>query len=196
MFLAAAWFQSDHLEAWLVGWKNEVGGCFALRIRLYVLRKGLGGPYIPILFWMGLEPKTSYSIGRGGRILRVGKNIDRKVFRGHPNKRNFHHEHILAWKIKMESNKREVLEDAFSFWIRLLFLGSMLIFRGGVEIIFVAPVVNIFLVRLVLSWSIFTWMYYGPWKLTWNLKIIQLKRNIIFQTSMFGFQPFIFQGVL
>ena len=26
-----------------------------------------------------------------------------------------------------------------------------------------------------------------PWKLTWNLKITQLKRNIIFQTSIFGF---------
>ena len=28
-----------------------------------------------------------------------------------------------------------------------------------------------------------------------NLKITQLKRKIIFQTSMFGFQPFIFEGV-
>ena len=39
----------------------------------------------------------------------------------------------------------------FLFELRLLFLGSMLIFRGVVKIILVAPVVNIFLVRLVLS---------------------------------------------
>ena len=28
---------------------------------------------------------------------------------------------------------------------------------------------------------------YPSWKLTWNLKITQLKRKIIFQTSIFGF---------
>ena len=34
-----------------------------------------------------------------------------------------------------------------------------------------------------------------PWKLTWNLKITLMTRNIIFLTSIFGFQPLIFQGV-
>ena len=32
-------------------------------------------------------------------------------------------------------------------------------------------------------------------KLPWNLKITQLKRKIIFQTSTFGFQLLVFQGV-
>ena len=34
-----------------------------------------------------------------------------------------------------------------------------------------------------------------PWKLAWNLKITQLKRKIIFQTSILGFKMLIFQGV-
>ena len=34
---------------------------------------------------------------------------------------------------------------------------------------------------------------YTPRKLTWNLKINQLKRKVIFQTSMFGFNMLIFQ---
>ena len=34
-----------------------------------------------------------------------------------------------------------------------------------------------------------------PQKLTWNLKIIKLKRKIIFQTSIFGFKVLIFRGV-
>ena len=34
-----------------------------------------------------------------------------------------------------------------------------------------------------------------PWKLTWNLNITKLKRNIIFQTSIFGFNMLIFQGL-
>ena len=33
-----------------------------------------------------------------------------------------------------------------------------------------------------------------PWKLTWNLKITQFKRTIIFQTSIFGGSMLIFQG--
>ena len=33
-----------------------------------------------------------------------------------------------------------------------------------------------------------------PWNLRWNLKITQLKEEIIFQTSIFGFNMFIFQG--
>ena len=35
-----------------------------------------------------------------------------------------------------------------------------------------------------------------PWKLTWNLKITQLKRNIIFKTSILGFQMLIFLGYI
>ncbi len=35
-----------------------------------------------------------------------------------------------------------------------------------------------------------------PGKLTWNLEITPLKREIIFQTSMIVFQPLIFQGVV
>ena len=35
-----------------------------------------------------------------------------------------------------------------------------------------------------------------PWKLTWNLKITQLKRKIIFQTSIFGFNMLIFKCVV
>ena len=34
-----------------------------------------------------------------------------------------------------------------------------------------------------------------PGNFTWNLKVTQLKRKIIFQTSIFWFQPLIFQGV-
>ena len=34
-----------------------------------------------------------------------------------------------------------------------------------------------------------------PGRLTWNLKITHLERNMIFQTSMIMFQPLIFQGV-
>ena len=30
-------------------------------------------------------------------------------------------------------------------------------------------------------------MIHTPWKLTWDLKITQLKRKIVFQTSIFGF---------
>ena len=33
----------------------------------------------------------------------------------------------------------------------------------------------------------FTSQLLRPWKFTWNLKITQLKRTIIFQTSIFGF---------
>ena len=34
-----------------------------------------------------------------------------------------------------------------------------------------------------------------PWKFTWNLKVIKLKRNIIFQTFIFLGSMLIFQGV-
>ena len=34
------------------------------------------------------------------------------------------------------------------------------------------------------------------WKLTWNLKITQLKRNIIFETSIFGVQHVNFPGCI
>ena len=35
-----------------------------------------------------------------------------------------------------------------------------------------------------------------PGRSTWNLKITQLKRKIIFQTIIFRFRPLIFQGVI
>jgi len=40
--------------------------------------------------------------------------------------------------------------------------------------------------------AVATSIYTG--KLTWNLKITQLKRKIMFQTSIFGFH--VFQGVI
>ena len=36
-------------------------------------------------------------------------------------------------------------------------------------------------------WASGTWHWIQPWKLTWNIKSTKLKRNIIFQTSIFGF---------
>ena len=41
-------------------------------------------------------------------------------------------------------------------------------------------------------WEIFFQIH--PWNLTWNLKIIQLKRNIIFQTLHFSGSILLFQG--
>ena len=42
------------------------------------------------------------------------------------------------------------------------------------------------------------WIMIGlhPGKLTWNLKITHLERNIIFQTSIFGFHVLAFEGVI
>lgn len=45
------------------------------------------------------------------------------------------------------------------------------------------------------SFSVETKKSIHPAKVTWNLKITQLKKDIIFQTSIFGFKMLIFQGV-